>query len=231
MRRTIALILLLLPLLLAAQEVWREGTEWIICYEDGSMATYKLNGKATIEGTEYLKLFVEEESNNILLAYVRSERGDTVVHIRAIFDDKVFEDELLYDFGTFEPGTTIRYGTMGRPVKELMITEETLIYYHDVIEAGDIVPCFRGILFKVGYFGNPIHLYQHPFHPKTKNISHIVLKLNEWNSQLTAPSTNAVNTVPIHNPSSKRFDIQGIPVTIRQQGIYIKKGKKYIQKK
>ena len=234
MKRTMTIILLLLPLFLSAQDVWREGTEWINYFEDSSKVSYKLSGKTDIEGTEYLNLFMEEENNSTLLAYVRAEQGDTVVYIRALFQQEVYEEELLYDFGTFEPGTIIRYGIMGIPIKELVVLEEDLFYYHDVLSEGDVLPCFKGILFKIGYLGNPIYLYQHPFekiHPKTKNISHIVLKLNGRDIQLSAPASNFINSVNIHPSSLKCFDVQGFPSTLPPKGIYIREGKKYIRKK
>jgi hypothetical protein len=234
MKRILTIILLLYPLFLSAQDVWREGTEWINYYDDGSMTIYRLSGKTVIEGTEYLNMYKEEDSISNLVAYVRSERGDTVVYIRACFQQKVYEEELLYDFGTFEPGTIMRYGIMGMPIKELVISEEALVFYHDVIKDGDALPCFRSILFKVGFIGNPIYLYQHPFektHPKAKNISHIVLKFNGWSSLLSVPSSSTINNVPAHTPSKMFFNVQGMRIIIPKQAIFIKDGKKYINKK
>ena len=63
MKRLIVLLLMIIPLYGSAQEVWTEGTEWVVTYADGDVHTFTLSGTATFDGTEYIKLLDNQQEN------------------------------------------------------------------------------------------------------------------------------------------------------------------------
>ena len=157
MNRLTILLLLFLPMTLSAQDVWTEGTEWVVTYSDGDVHTYTLSGTTTIDGMAYLNMMDDHQEEPI--GYVRAEHGDTVVYARAIIDQITTGEFLLYDFGDFEPGSTFRYSFYDYDNKlirtpSIEIEADSVTYIHDVIDEGDILPCCFNVVFKVRIDGH-----------------------------------------------------------------------------
>jgi hypothetical protein len=183
-----------------------------------------LEGTTTIDGKEYLNLnVVKKKSTDIsdpnIVGYIRTERGDTVVYARYVDEKGVVTDEfVLYDFGSFEQGTSMQYSAVndGDSDDIMQCTEiidgDSLSYYHDVIEDGDTLPCYHDIIFKVGHVGGPLYLINgwemeimppgpgdvppdSTPKPKRKNISHTVLKLADRTVTLLPDGSIHLKTV------------------------------------
>ena len=243
MKQILIILSLLTTLPLPAQDVWKEGTQWLVTYEDGSEGNFFLEGKTTIEGMEYLNLksVATEKPDTSLIGYIRTERGDTVVYARFNLSYAYGEEHVLYNFGTFEQGTCLQYSETDLDSWEVglhtvTIDGDSLCYFHDVIEPGDISPCYNDIVFKVGHLGGPMFLVETgtdpddpippgPQRPKRKNISHTVLKLNDQEMTLS-PTGFIPLTMTISN--SLYYNLQGTRVLIPQKGIHIKDGRKII---
>lgn len=239
--------LLMTALAVHGQDVWTEGTQWVTTYEDGSVETYTLKEDTLIDETTYLKLVVEEKDS--LVGYVRSVRGDTVIHARGIIDGEITEDFLLYDFGTFEVGTNIYFSEYYDGIGMIFlnyvtIESEGLVYYNDVIEEGDILPCYKDIVFKVGYLGNPMTLfyYMDPIigrtggdnpsspggKPNKKNVSHVVLKPKGKGGSYVVMYPTGIKTVSCRPDDTKYYDLFGRSVIPNGKGIYVTHGKKMV---
>jgi hypothetical protein len=224
---------------LQAQDVWKEGTQWTVEYITGETYTYTLEAPEEIDGKVYLPLVYDSQT----LGYVRPERGDTVVHARISTPDGLSDELLLYDFGTFEPGTQIQYSvadTLGESIELCTETIEAagLSYYPDVIVEGDLLPCYDGILFKVGCLGGPFELLEDCIFnfgdfspigdkPKRKNISHTVLRLNGRNvsidcSGIVTPTRQATAAPGLYDLSGRQLP------SVPKKGIYIQNGRKRV---
>lgn len=237
------ILLLMFPLSLAAQDVWKEGTEWVVTYTEGDTHTYTLSGTDTIDGMPYLRLTDIEEDE--LVGLVRAERGDTIVYARGFINGVMTEEFLLYDFGTFEPGTALHYSCYNYEkeaivVCSLTIDADSLNYFHDVITAGDLLPCYSNVLFKVGYIGGPMDLFYNgigsidseekplePDNPKprTRNVSHLVFKPKGHKSNAIIPT--AIQTPKADLPDGVHiYNLQGVRLGSPLHGIIIQDGKK-----
>ena len=230
----IALVCAVLPL--QAQEVWKEGTQWTVSYITGETYTYTLEAPEEIDGVTYLPLTWDFHT----LGYVRAERGDTLVYARIATANGPSDEFLLYDFGTFEPGTQIQYSVTDSMGLEINLCSEIidaagLSYYPDVITEGDLLPCYDGILFKVGCLGGPFELVEECIDlgewstgndkPKRKNISHTVLRLNGRNVQIDCsgimtPTLPAAAAHGLYDLSGRRLPV------VPQRGLYIQDGQK-----
>lgn len=247
MKKILTILLMLFPLMLSAQDVWVEGTEWVVTYSEGETCTQVLSGHATFDGTEYLILKDEESGEPV--GYVRSERGDTVVYARGIIDGEVTREFLLYDFGTFEPGTSFRYSVYADEVGDIQlctsrIDPDELAYFHDVITEGDQLPCCCGVIFKVGCIGGPMDLFYGGFiiectegevtsddnpKPKTRNVSHLVFRPKGQKGIMIVP-TDIVPTLTSRPAVSGAYNLQGQLVRPPYSGIVIVGGKKILFK-
>ena len=250
----LVIILIILPISgLHAQDVWKEGTHWDVeCYSSiDSFIKYQfafeLSGHIEIGGVDYLKLIDLNEDQTI--AYIRTERGDTVVYARYIRGQD-YNEFVLYDFGSFDPGTCFQYSTWdgetwenGYPVYSLepdTIKEEGLTYYHDVIVDGDTLPCWNQVLFKVGCLDGPMAYVYDPLEnsparpfgedgkPKRRNVSHTVLRLADRTMEFMP---DGIITVKINKfTQGVCYDLQGRRLTSApEKGFYILNGKKYIK--
>lgn len=243
MKKILLLMMLLFPLMLSAQDVWVEGTEWVVTYSEGDTHTQVLSGHAKFDETEYLILRDEESGEPV--GYVRSERGDTMVYARGIIDGVVTEEFLLYDFGTFEPGTSFRYSAYDYETDEIVlfnceIEADALIYYHDVMEDGDIFPCFDDVIFKVGCIGSPMDLFYNgcfpcvpedvesgdSSKPKTRNVSHLVFRPKNRKGIMIIPTDIFSETLSPHQVAPCAYNLQGLPVRPPFSGIVVINGKK-----
>ena len=207
----------------------------MVTYVDNTEETFFLEGQTVIEGVDYLvmKSITKEEADTNIVGYIRTERGDTTVYARTLMD----EEFILYDFGTFKPGSLLRYSERDTVSHQIhlntdVIDADSLTYYHDVIETGDILPCYNDIVFKVGHLGGPMYLINNMENyngygdkPKRKNISHTILKLTNKAVELT-PS----GIIPITAPrnDNRCHNLQGMCVTTPKRGIHIINGKKYL---
>ena len=250
MKKILTILLMLFPLMLSAQDVWVEGTEWVVTYSEGETCTQVLSGHATFDGTEYLILKDEESGEPV--GYVRSERGDTVVYARGIIDGEVTREFLLYDFGSFEPGTSFRYCTYDYDTGEILpctsvIDPDKVTYFHDVIEEGDILPCCYGVIFKVGCIGGPMDLFYNVSSlidtveeedttekdttpkPKTRNVSHLLFRPKGCKGIMIVP-TDIVSTLNSRPVVSGAYNLQGQLVRPPYSGIVIVNGKKILFK-
>lgn len=258
MRYCWIIVLLMIAITVQGQDVWTEGTQWVTTYEDGTVETYALKEDTVINDTVYLKLIVEE--NDSLVGFVRSVVGDTVIHARGIIDDEITEDFLLYDFGTFEIGTVISFSVYNYNEKTISIgsipikSDSLLTYYNDVIEEGDILPCYADIVFKAGYLGNPMELFYNFLSteinnlaiewiencatdpngggskPNKKNVSHVVLKpKGKGGGGYVVMYPTDFKPIPCLPYDIGYYDLQGHRLnSIPQKGIYIQKGKKVL---
>ena len=250
MKQILIILTLLVNHSLHAQEVWKEGTQWVVTYEDGCEDNFFLEGKTTIEGMEYinLKSVTTEKPDTSLIGYIRTERGDTVVYARfyPLFIEE--EEHLLYDFGSFEAGTCVQYSERDTfDLYEVVLHTDTingdsLCYFQNVIEPGDILPCYNDIVFKVGHLGGPMFFVileeveqdepnvpvpPGPARPIRKNISHTVLKLAGREVPL---SPTGVAPVTLKTANTIYYDLQGMHVISPQKGIFIKDEKKRVLK-
>lgn len=185
MKKLLFLLLMQLPIVVFAQEIWTEGTTWEVS-EQGSVIRYELMAPMDVEGVSYMPLLSRTKMGCDTLAYIRSERGDTLVYAR-VFDGGLLQPEcLLYDFSkSFCPGDVIRYGTC---VAVQTMTIDTSIwpleYVHDVLESGDKLPMWGGVIYKLGSVDGPLGLYHIPerdgkepgttYKPKPTNVSHLL---------------------------------------------------------
>ena len=238
MKQYLFLLALIATFPLHAQDVWKEGTQWEVTFENDSVVTYALYGHTSFAGVEYLNLITLGIPS--LPSYVRAERGDTVVYAKAYVSGELSEEFVLYDFGTFEPGTSLQYSetdtvTHALTLQSVIIDADSLSYYHDVIEDGDILPCYKDIVFKVGHLGGPIFLIDNYMHhwgggdtkPKRKNISHTVLKLTNNRTMEFWPA--GIISMIVNSPDYRYYNLQGIRVTDPLKGVFILNGKKYVK--
>lgn len=239
MKRILLIMAFFFTLHLHAQDVWKEGTQWVVTFDEDDVETFFLEGHTTIEGVEYLNLKTNRLSSNI--AYIRTEQGDTVVYARTFLSGSITDEFILYDFGTFEPDTPLQYSEIDTCTYEIMlctdiIDADSLCFYHDVIADGDILPCYHDILFKVGHLGGPLYLFNDiedasPWggnKPKRKNISHTVLKLTGNRTVELMPSD--IKPVSTGSRTHICYNLQGIRVISPRKGVYIQDGKKWVVK-
>ncbi len=236
----------MIPLSLAAQDVWKEGTEWTVTYAEGDIHTFSLNGQKEIEGVTYLTL--NDTNGNKTVGYLRTEKGDTVVYARGIINGTITEEFVLYDFGTFEPGTSFSYAFYDYKNKEIRtyyqeIQADSIVYLHDMLEDGDIFPCCYNVIFKIGFIGGPMDVFYNiedypeevpsdmdSSKPRTRNVSHMVFKPKSRKGTTILPTVimsitdNEVTPSPIYN-------LQGIQIRPPYQGIVIMNGRKTVYHK
>lgn len=172
-----------------AQNVWTEGTTWEVYLKDNDSPTlYELCEAEVIDGMVYYPLVADNnEYRHDTLAWVRAEGDDELVYARSFRNSS--RDLLVYDFTKeYAPGDTIRYGDMSGRIFEVCI--DTLLspieYYYDVIEEGDCLPLWSGIIYKIGYLEGPLGLFRvdqaspgeenDGNKPKTTNVSHVLFK-------------------------------------------------------
>lgn len=202
MRRLLFALCIIMQILAHAQErdehgfnsvkIWTVGSEWEVFFEpehdeDGTLyeksVRYRLgraeDGYMTLDKTEYTNGM---EGDTVLIGYIRNE-SDTMIYVRPIRNDgSIGEECLLYDFSTpFEYGETIRYGLQDGTIEEEYIDWQrgTLQYY---VLNGDthLLPSWDGIIYRYGYIGGPMELFQcsqAPHNkkvPKATNISHVI---------------------------------------------------------
>lgn len=243
----VTFMLCLIALCSNAQQVWTEGTVWDVIDDVDKHWIYTLGSPVDVDGTEYMPLLVSDDDGLVTTeAYIRSERGDSLVYIRHKWGPggKLPEkDCLLYDFTkSYEYGDTIRYGVIannpngGRVRSEVIDEEEDeLIYYYDVLEEGDTLPNWKGLIYKIGYIQGIFPLFYSPYinddpRPNSSNLSHLVFTTKGGHRLEHVPNSLELILVDDFLTEDEAYyaangrKLQGKPV----RGMYIHKGKKYI---
>lgn len=246
--KKIAFILLtcLSSLCSSAQQVWTEGTVWDVIDDENVHWIYSLGSPVDVEGTEYYPLLVEDDNGLVTTeAYIRSERGDSLVYLRSNMHGYLKPNEcLLYDFTkSFEYGDIIRYGQytgLGGSITEELIDENDgeIIYYHDVLETDDVIPSWKGLIYKIGYIEGPMGLFVLPLEnsseegprPNPSNLSHLVFTTKGGHRLEHIPNSLELILVDDFLTEDEAYyaadgrKLQDKPI----RGMYIHKGKKYI---
>lgn len=243
-----------------AQQVWTEGTVWETDiymggnYADGYLhLIQRLESPVEMDGKVYYPLTVEWADGAIEPSgFIRTEKGDSLVYIRYKLSGASEEGEcLLHDFTkSYEYGDIIRYGcynheTGGYVIGETIDENECeIIYFHDVLEEGDILPCWKNIIYKIGFIEGPAIFYI-PFgganttggesngggtRPNASNLSHLVFKTKGGHRLERVPNSIELILVDDILTEDEAYyaadgrQLQDKPV----RGMYIHNGKKYI---
>lgn len=243
MKKYLFVILSLVAASAMAQDVWTEGTTWEISYTEEDrlvITTYELTSSVEVEGTSYYPLTATTDGVCNTIAYIRSERGDSLVYSRVVgFDGYLYPDMLLFDFSkSFEYGDSFRYGTeLG--IDQIYISNEYPIeYIYNVIIEGDSLPIWNDIIYKLGPTEGPLGLFfedgfdgNNP-KPKTTNVSHILFGTRKGSHAEIDfdPTTGIVRRITFIDKDRHIFDLQGRRLySVPEKGIYIQNGKKYIK--
>lgn len=268
MRRILTLLLFILPLtsfLLRAQQVWTAGTVWEVEYtkeSGGGTQIFTLEEAVKIEGTSYLPLTQTDPATATTrtLGYVRAERGDSLVYVRMKSGDGIFAEELLYDFTkSFEYGDVITYGTINGPQQmEVDPKAGTLEYYYDVLEAGDCLPVWQGLVYKLGFLEGPLCCFMPGFglgvdidptdpdpgtsgpgeggdnsggdgdKPKSSNVSHTLFKRKGGGGYMIVPTPDGLRVTKLPAEPSVYYDLSGRALSHAPHSLYIYAGRKRI---
>ncbi len=201
MRRLLLALCMIVHILAQAQDrdvhdfdsagIWTVGSEWEVFfepeYEDGVVleksVRYRLghadDGYMTLHKTEYMNGM---GGDTLLIGYIRNE-SDTMIYVRPILDDgSIGKECLLYDFSTpFEYGETIRYGLQdGNIGEEYIDWQKGSLQYYVINGDTQLLPSWGGIIYRYGYIGGPMELFQcnqvpnNKKRPKATNISHVI---------------------------------------------------------
>lgn len=247
MRRIITLLALLLPLTssllpLQAQQVWTAGSVWEVEHTEQSgqgTVVYTLEDAVDLEGIAYLPLTKSSPTSETkeTLAFIRAERGDTLVFVRYFNEGGIAEEQLLYDFSkSFDYGDVITYGTMDGP-KQMLVDPDlgTLDYYYDVLEEGDCLPAWGSLIYKLGCIDGPLALYlssnglggdvdptdpidpvdpvdpgaTEEDKPKSSNVSHTLFKRKGGGGCMIVPTADGIRVVEFDEESPAYYDLSG----------------------
>lgn len=238
-----------------AQTVWTEGTYWEIEYyvepkpdEPEQSAEpvlhkerYQLEPAIVINNTNYFPLTRTKNGETQTLAYIRSERGDTLVYV---LTEASHPERLLYDFSkSFEPGDCIYLSDeLDASYSEPILAEE-ISYYYNVLEPGDCLPCWRTLIYKLGYIEGPLSHYLllesssndgepdategDDDHPKPTNVSHLLFGTKSGSQSSLTPS-GIIEIFAIDPNSETSLQLDGTRYDGRQNSIFIHRGRKYI---
>lgn len=231
---------------LFAQDVWTEGTTWDVEYTQESNiphTLFTLMKAMDIEGVSYFPLTASTTEGCDTIAYIRSERGDSLVYARVIFNGILLQELLLYDFTkSFEYGDIVQYGTIEGILNEYIFQNknDSITYLYDVIEEGDCIPMWKGIIYKIGYVEGPLGLFftkpetEGPASskPKPTNVSHILFgtKKGSIKALYSQSGTNSINSTLMIPNTHLIYDLHGTRLyRVPQRGFYILDGKKVMK--
>lgn len=254
-----ALLACLSSLCSFAQQVWTEGTVWETdiymggYYGDGYLhLIQRLESPVEMDGKVYYPLTVEWDDGAIEPSgFIRTERGDSLVYIRYTYRGGLEEGEcLLHDFTkSYEYGDVIRYGSYshetGDCVKEETIDENEceIIYFHNVLEEGDILPCWKNLIYKIGFIEGPAIFYMSfdgatdgeansggGTRPNSSNLSHLVFTTKGGHRMECVPNSIELILVDdILTEDEAYYAADGRRLKDKPvRGMYIYKGRKYI---
>ena len=222
-RYSIIALLTILSSSLFAQDVWTEGTTWDVEYTQDSGLShtlFTLMKAMDIEGIPYYPLTASTAEGCDTIAYIRSERGDSLVYARVIFNGDLLQESLLYDFTkSFEYGDIIRYSTLEGSFKEYISQETPITYLCDVIEEGDCLPMWNGIVYKIGHIDGPLGLFftepeseaSGSTKPKPTNVSHILFGTRKGSAKVlySLLGTNVVDKTLMPTNTSIIYNLNG----------------------
>lgn len=215
-RYSIIALLTILSSSLFAQDVWTEGTTWDVEYTQESNiphTLFTLMKVMDIEGVSYYPLTASTAEGCDTIAYIRSERGDSLVYARVIFNGDLLQESLLYDFTkSFECGDIVRYSTLEGTFTEYISDESPITYLYDVIEEGDCLPIWNSIIYKIGHIEGPLGLFftepdseaTESTKPKPTNVSHILFGTRKGVSK-TLYSQSGTNYIDIICKETERI--------------------------
>lgn len=258
MKKTALHIILLFLTAMAAhaQEVWTPGTTWDVEYNTTYRphTLYRLEEAINLDGIDYMPLTATTEYKADTIAYIRSEYGDEMVYARIKYMDELLPECLLYDFRKpYEYGDWIRYGTEFGTMNAL-ISESSAMrmeYVDNVLQPGDHLPMWNGIIYKLGDIEGPIGKYfliivneltyesgpggsgsSGTSKPKPTNVSHILFGTLKGGTKLIyangAPTMVLSADMQGLTPSGI-YDMQGRRVHgIPHKGLYIENARKKI---
>ena len=196
--------------------LWSAGSEWEVFYEmetEGDCPTDEVRVRYRLGRAEdgYMPLEKTESINGVkgspeIVGYVRNE-GNTKIYVRPIQPDgSIGEECLLYDFSTpFEYGNTISYGIEGGGIRtEYIDWQRDSLDYYQLTGNTHLLPAWGGIIYRYGYIGGPLELFQHHYvpgrtkGPKPTNISHVIFttKSGQKTVRRVAPQTDDEITIP-----------------------------------
>ena len=242
MMRRILTILLSLPFSLFplhAQQVWTAGSCWEVEHtaESGKgTIVYTLEDAVDLEGIAYFPLTKSSPTSDTkeTIAFIRAERGDTLVFVRYSIGSSIGKEQLLYDFSkSFDYGDVITYGTMDGPQQMLVDPAlGTLDYYYDVLEEGDCLPAWGSLVYKLGCIDGPLTLYlssnvlwggdDDPVDPvdpdptegdgdkpKSSNVSHTLFKRKGGGGCVIVPTSDGIRVIEFDEEPSAYYDLSG----------------------
>ena len=261
----LTLILLPLPsslLPLHAQQVWTAGSCWEVEHtaESGKgTIVYTLEDAVDLEGIAYFPLTKSRSTSNTkeTIAFIRAERGDTLVFVRYSIGSTIGPEQLLYDFSkSFDYGDVITYGTENGP-KQMLVdpAQGTLDYYYDVLEEGDCLPAWGSLVYKIGALDGPLGLFFISVHvhpdtgsndpdptegdkPKPSNVSHTLFKRKGGGGYMIVSTADGIHVIEFEEEPSAYYDLSGRIYPERQSkgthssaphSLYIYKGRKHIK--
>ena len=244
MKKYLFVILSLVAVSAMAQDVWTEGTTWEISYtkEDHPvLTTYELTSSVEIDGTSYYPLTTTTDGVRNIVAYIRSERGDSLVYSRVVGSGGyLYPDMLLFDFTkSFEYGDSFRYGTEFGIDQMYISNDYPIEYIHNVIKEGDSLPIWNDIIYKLGPTQGPLGLFFEDVSstgnnpkPKTTNVSHILFGTRKGaHAEIDFdPATGIIRRITFIDKDKHIYDLQGRRLySIPEKGFYILNGKRYIK--
>ena len=236
-RTLVVLLCALLCIPLRGQQVWTEGTTWEIERTDvyPAISLYEIGAAEVLNGTTYYPMTYSQGYSTDTIAYIRTERGDSLVYAMASRNGST--DYLVYDFTkVFAEGDTIRYGNWHDQISYLPVDREP-DYYHDVIEEGDSLPTFNGLIYLIGHIEGPLALFFAPASgepsllyagkPKPSNVSHVLFGTKGKPKKMLVPVS--LVAVRIDDEGGIRYDLNGRPISADDvHSPFIYRGQKYI---
>lgn len=249
---------------LHAQQVWTAGSCWEVEHtaESGKgTIVYTLEDAVDLGGIAYFPLTKSRSTSNTkeTIAFIRAERGDTLVFVRYSIGSSIGKEQLLYDFSkSFDYGDVITYGTENGP-KQMLVdpAQGTLDYYYDVLEEGDCLPAWGSLVYKIGALDGPLGLFFSSVHvhpdtgsndpdptdgdddkPKSSNVSHTLFKRKGGGGCMIVPTADGIHVIEFEEEPSAYYDLSGRVYPARQSkdacnsaphSFYIYKGRKHIK--
>lgn len=236
-RSLILLLFMLLGVTARGQQIWTEGTTWEIERTDvyPSTSLFELGVAEQINGRTYHPLTYSQGNRTDTLAFIRTERGDSLVYAMHTRHDAT--DFLAYDYTrVYEEGDTIRYGNYHGDITHLPI-DQPLTYYYDVIDEGDCLPSFAGFIYLIGHIEGPLALFFAPASydpgflyagkPKPSNVSHVLFGTKGKPKKMIVPAS--LVAVRVDDEGGVRYSLHGTPVQSDDiRSVFIYRGQKYL---
>ncbi len=144
--------------------LWTNGTSWVVEYDENLTLEYyltKLHGDQCLLIRNHISNIYNVVVHQDTLAFIRTECNDSLIYATRSNVPNA-KEQLLYDFRKkYEYGDSIFYGVDSIGIIADYITPQSpdLTYYHDVIEPGDTLPAWKGLVYMVGHIRGPLALF------------------------------------------------------------------------